>query len=335
MKRPTIVIALVAICFGLSLALAASSSLSARVSGDSQQNRSRTPPPLPPRNSNGAGHPYPTPSPTPCPGIRECTAEENDTPKQLHVAFPGPDNMTLHGHLYVPGVRTEDELAAVTKRYPVMIYNHGSEPDPKGVPYLAKLYLDHGFVFFAPDRHGQGLSKDAGPYIVDLQKAAGSPQASANLHDLYNKDVIAAVKWIKEQPYTDVDHIAMTGISYGGIQTLLTAAKDPGIRAYLPFAPGAESWNSQPIQNKLKQAVENEKAPMFLIQAEGDYNLGPSQTLGPILDHKGNARKWKNRIFPKFGCTNQDAHARFSSHCDGIVIWEQDVLKFLHDAGEL
>jgi dienelactone hydrolase len=335
MKRTTIIFALAVICSGLSLVFAAGSNLGARASDDFQQNRRRTPPPMPPRNSNYPGHPYPTPSPTPCPGIRECTAEENDTPKQLHVAFPGPENMTLHGHLYVPGVSTQAELAAVRKKYPVMIYNHGSEADPKGVPYLAKLYLDHGFVFFAPDRHGQGLSKDAGPYIVDLQHAAPNPQASADLHDLYNKDVIAAVKWIKEQPYTNVEHIAMTGISYGGIQTLLTAEKDPGIRAYLPFAPGAESWGSAPIQNKLTRAVRNEKAPMFLIQAEGDYNLGPSLTLGPILRQKGNEHKWKNRIYPKFGCTNQQAHGDFASKCDGIRIWDQDVLKFLNDVGEL
>jgi dienelactone hydrolase len=338
MKRTTIIIAIIVICFGLSLVFAANTRPGASASIDYQQNQNRPrtpPPPLPPRNSNGT-HPVPTPTPqpTPCPGIRECSMTEDDTPTQVHVAFPGPDGMTLHGHLYVPGVKRKDELASVTKKYPVMIYNHGSEPDPKGVPYLAKLYLDHGFVFFAPDRHGQGLSKDAGPYIVDLQKGA-TGEESVKLHELYNKDVIAAVKWIKEQPYTDTNHIAMTGISYGGIQTLLTAEKDPGIRAYVPFAPAAESWGSVPLQDRLKEAVRNEKAPMFLIQAEGDYNLGPSNTLGAILRQKGNERKWKNKIYPKFGCTNQDAHARFSMHCDGIVIWDQDVLKFLNDTGEL
>src|SRR6266853_3795279 len=135
MRRQTTIIALVILSFGLSLVFAATARLDGTWSDSSQQNRPQTPPPLPPRNSNGT-HPFPTPTPkpTPCPGIRDCTAAENDTPKQLHVAFPGPDNMTLHGHLYVPGVNTEAELAAVTKKYPVMIYNHGSEPDPKGVP---------------------------------------------------------------------------------------------------------------------------------------------------------------------------------------------------------
>jgi dienelactone hydrolase len=267
--------------------------------------------------------------PKSCPGMRECTAEEKNTPPQVHVEFPGPNNMTLHGHLYVPGVSKLSELSGVTKKYPLMIYNHGSEPDPKGVPYLAKLYLDHGYSFFAPDRHGQGLSKDAGPYIVDLQHAAHDPAASVQLHELYNKDVIAAVNWIKAQPYVDKEHIGMTGISYGGIQTLLTAEKDPGIDAYVPFAPSAESWGNTLLQDRLKTAVKNERAPMFIIQAEGDYNLGPVNTLGAILLGKGNLERWKPKLYPKFGCTNQDAHARFSMHCDGIVIWDQDVVAFL------
>jgi dienelactone hydrolase len=286
------------------------------------------------KSSVGGGY-KPLSSPTPCPGLRECTAAENDLPTQLQVAFPGPANMTLHGHLYVPRVTTKAELDAVSRRFPVMIYNHGSEADPKGVPHLAKLYVDHGFVFFAPDRHGQGLSKDAGPYIVDLRKAANNEEEAVKLHELYNKDVIAAVKWIKEQRYTDKAHIVMTGISYGGIQTLLTAEKDPGIRAYLPFTPAAQSWSSVPLQQRLVTAVQNERAPMFLIQARGDYNLGPSETLGPILRQKGNLEKWSNKIYPQFGCTNQEAHGRFASSCDGIAIWNQDVLKFLKQVGEL
>jgi dienelactone hydrolase len=333
MKTQLTAIALLIISVGLGWAFAADTKPGDRPGNDFQQNRPNMPPPMPPRNSNVGRVPRPTP--TPCPKVRECTAAESDTPTQLHVEFPGPDSMTLHGHLYVPDVKTRAELEKVTKKFPVMIYNHGSEPDPKGVPHLAKLYVDHGFVFFAPDRHGQGLSKDAGPYIVDLQKAAHDAEASVDLHELYNKDVIAAIKWIKEQPYTDTEHIAMTGISYGGIQTLLTAEKDPGIRAYIPFAPAAMSWGSVLIQERMIEAVRNEKAPMFLIQAEGDYNLGPSETLGPILRQKGNAHRWKNKIYPKFGCTNAEAHATFAMQCAGIAIWDQEVLKFLNDVGEL
>jgi hypothetical protein len=51
--------------------------------------------------------------------------------------------------------------------------------------------------------------------------------------------------------------------------------------------------------------------------------------------HKGNPMKWTYRIFPKFGCTNQDAHGRFSSHCEGIAIWGQQVFVFLQNNGAL
>jgi dienelactone hydrolase len=263
--------------------------------------------------------------------------EENNTPAQVHVEFPGPDGMTLHGHLYVPGVSNQAELAAVKKKYPAIIYNHGSELNPNGVPFLAKLYLDHGYIFFAPDRHGQGLSKDAGPYHVDEQnKFRGTPEFEkmlVRLHELYNRDVIAAVEWLKNQPYVEPNHVAMTGISFGGIQTLLTAEKDPGIRAYVPFAPAAQSWKAAELRDRLIKAVRNEKAPMFIIQATGDYNLGPVTELGAVLNAKGNADRWKSMLYPQFGCTNQDAHARFAMHCEGIAIWDQHVLTFLREWG--
>jgi dienelactone hydrolase len=121
----------------------------------------------------------------------------------------------------------------------------------------------------------------------------------------------------------------MTGISFGGIQTLLTAEKDPGIRAYVPFAPAAESWGVTELRDRLVTAVRNENAPMFIIQAQGDYNLGPVTTLGDVLRQKHEATKWKSKLYPRFGCSNNDAHAVFAMKCDGIVVWDQDVLGFI------
>jgi dienelactone hydrolase len=325
------------IAFFLAAAIVVAVPLSAGMHGGAQstsQNRP-PPPPMPPRNSNRPGEGKEPTGPITCPGLRECTVEENNTPPQVHVEFPGPDGRTLHGHLYVPGVNKLADLATVTKKYPAMIYNHGSEPDPKGVPSLAKLYLDHGYIFFAPDRHGQGLSKDAGLYHLDQQnKFQGTPEfgrMDVHFHELYNKDVIAAVEWFKQQPYVEPNHIGMTGISFGGIQTLMTAEKNPGIRAYVAFAPAAESWDVAELRDRLKKIVSDEKAPMFIIQAQGDYNLGPVEVLGALLFEKGDHEKFKRRLYPQFGCTNDDAHARFSMNCDGIVVWDQDVLAFLKD----
>jgi dienelactone hydrolase len=337
----------------LLIIIGASLSLPAITSGGQNNRRQNNPPPLPPRNSGAPTGHKPIEEPTPCPGVQDCTAWNNGEPTQIHVEFPGPDNMTLHGHLYVPGVKSQADLAALSNApstkigqvgqvsrtpqglhplkllYPVVIYNHGSEEFPKGAPALAKVYVDKGYAFFAPDRHGQGLSKDAGPYIVDLEKNAVGGQAHVDLHEHYNRDVIAAIRWLKKQPWVNTERLIMTGISYGGIQTLLTAEKDPDISLYLPFTPAAESWGNTALQQRLKEAVTNEKAPMFLIQAQGDYNLGPIETLGPLLDAKGDHTKWKSKLYPKFGCSNQDAHGGFASTCGGIAIWSPDVLKFI------
>jgi len=260
-------------------------------------------------------------SPPMCNGTRECTAAEKKTPRPLTVAFTAPDGMTLHGYLYVP--------SASTKKYPAMIFNHGSEECPSAFKQLARLYVDHGFVFFVPHRHGQGLSKDAGPYFSDIAKTLHNSEAVVVLHELYNKDVIAAVNWLKSQPFIDSQRIAMSGGSYGGIQDLLTAEKDPGVRAYVPFTPGTQSFGNERLRDRLIKAVKNETAPMFIIQAEGDYSLAPITTLLPFLAAKGNQEKWKVKLYPKFGCNNEDAHARFAGACDGIAIWEADVLEFL------
>jgi len=327
-----------------------------------QQNQNRRPrgsqpPPLPPPNSGPPGPVNEPTGPINCPGLRECSPSENELPTELKVSFPGPGGMTLRGHLYVPGVRTNAELRGLSKAprarvsdpnaslagtaglralvhtLPAVIYNHGSDPNPDGEPTIARIYVAHGYIFFAPDRHGQGLSKRAGAYISDeVDKIRDDPnfeEELVDLHEKYNRDVIAAVEWFKQQPYVDANRIVMTGLSFGGIQTLMTAEKDPGIRAYIPFAPGAMSWSKVVLDNKLTDIVRNDRAPMFIIQAHGDYNLGPIETLGPILEMKGDPSKWKSKLYPQFGCTNEDAHIRFAKNCDGIAIWSPDVLEFI------
>jgi dienelactone hydrolase len=175
--------------------------------------------------------------------------------------------------------------------FPAVIYNHGSERNPRrcGPPELERAYVEHGYAFFAFQRHGHGQSP--GDYIVDLEKQAGSGaargQRSVALHEAYNRDVVGAVEWLMRRPEIDRRRVAMTGVSYGGIQTLLTAEKGLGIRAFMPFAPGAMSWANQALDQRLAQAVRNAKAPLFLAQAQNDFSLGPSQVLGPIIRAKG------------------------------------------------
>src|SRR6266540_3375655 len=133
--------------------------------------------------------------------------------------------------------------------FPALIWNHGSEKTPGWQPELAAFYNSKSFVFFIPHRHGHGRSP--GEYIADvndrlLEKYKDNETEAwkqmVPLHDLYNTDVAAAVEWLKSQPFVDKNRVIMSGVSYGGIQTLISAGKGMGVRAFIPFAPAAMSW---------------------------------------------------------------------------------------------
>ena len=93
-------------------------------------------------------------------------------------------------------------------------------------------------------------------------------------------DVIGGLNYLKSRSFVDPSRIGVSGCSYGGIQTLLTGERDLGVKALVPFAPGAMSWEQNvPLQDLLVRAVDLARAPVFLIQAENDYSLAPSRVL--------------------------------------------------------
>jgi dienelactone hydrolase len=251
------------------------------------------------------------------------TARAADTPQEVTIPA-GP--YQLHGCYRTP---------SGPEPYAVMIFNHGSEknPAPCGPPDLGYFYQKQGFAFFTFQRHGHGASP--GEYIMDLQRRAfvahpfnrsEAQSEVVSLQELYNQDVEAAVAWLVQQNWADAQHIAMTGISFGGIQTLLTAEKGLGIRAFLAFAPAAQSWNPV-LAERLKRAVRQARAPVFIVQAQNDYSLEPSEVLGVELNKKGSPNAAK--IYPSFGTSAQDGHWVFGSRPDGIAVWAPDVSRFL------
>jgi hypothetical protein len=76
--------------------------------------------------------------------------------------------------------------------------------------------------------------------------------------------------------------------------------------------------------------VKEARAPMFLLQAQNDYNLGPGKVLGAILEQKGKLNRVK--IYPAFGdpANPKDGHGGFAVR--GSEVWGKDVLGFLEEA---
>jgi carboxymethylenebutenolidase len=232
--------------------------------------------------------------------------------------------------------------------YPTIIYNHGSEKqNPLGVGYgaVGKFYARHGFVVLVPLRRGHafGFSKQPictseGEYFNDrvARQAGANPDPHhkneiwLKQQDVDNSDVAAAVDWLKTQPFVNKEQLIMSGISFGGIQTVLAAEKGMGMKAFIPFAPGAMSWKGVPeLHDRLKGALLAAKAPVFLIQAENDYNTGPSTFLGAVLDKKGGLNRHK--LYPPFEPEKGHAagHGGFATR--GEDLWSADVFAFMKE----
>ena len=112
------------------------------------------------------------------------------------------NGLQLHGFLWRP---------SETGPFPAILWNHGSEKYPGSEPALAKFYTGHSYVFFVPHRRGQGRSP--GPYIQDLVAQAppfARGQRMMQLQDEEVVDVIAALGFLKSQPFVDPSRLGLS-----------------------------------------------------------------------------------------------------------------------------
>ena len=136
---------------------------------------------------------------------------------------------------------------------------------------------------------------------MDSLRAQGEGGAIA-LHELHLGDQLAALAYLTHLSEVDSHRIAVAGCSYGSIQTVLAveanAEQKLGLRAAIDFAGGAESWRSLTLRDRLVRAIRRADIPVLFLQAENDYDLGPSQTLAGELEKLGKPHKLL--IFPPY-----------------------------------
>jgi carboxymethylenebutenolidase len=253
-------------------------------------------------------------------------------PEVVHYSSGG---LSLKGFLYRPAGKGP---------FPAVLWNHGSEANPGPDRNVAKFWLGQGFVYWKPLRSGHG--GNPGPLLKDQQEAifagpgthAEKFQRIAALHQKANDDVVAALRWLQSQPFVDAKRIVLSGGSFGGIQTLLTAERDAreplGVKCYLAMGPAAMMWNAD-WSERLSKAVRTSRAPIFLVQAQNDFNLGPSEVLGPLVDAKGAPSRHK--VFPTHLSPGGDPSDHQQGHGYFFLdpgAWEKEVLAYLRDCGE-
>jgi dienelactone hydrolase len=219
--------------------------------------------------------------------------------------------------------------------FPAVLYNHGSAPgmlNSQASHEIGPLFVRAGWVFFMPYRRGQGLSADAGPYILDEIAAArsrgGKHEASVELARLlatdHLQDQLRALDWLQSQPYVRGDRIAVAGNSFGGIEAVLAAAQAP-VCAAVAASAASDSWRDSPeLQQLMKEAAGRSSAPLLLLQAANDFDLAPNKALLQVRQQAGKPVEYK--IYPTFGWSAKDGH---SFAYRGVDTWFPDVFTFL------
>ena len=241
------------------------------------------------------------------------------------VAFES-GNKTLHGFVYQP---------AGTGPFPTVLYNHGASAgmlNNQAFDLIGPLLNARGWALFAPYRRGQGTSSDAGPYVMDEIEAArarggqelGARTMARLLSTEQLQDQLAALAWLKKQPFARPTQIAVMGNSFGGIETVL-GAEHAGYCAAVDASGAAESWDGAPdLQGIMLHAVQHSKVPIFFFQAENDYDLAPSRTLYAAMKRLNKPAEL--RIYPPYGDGPEGGH---SLPYRGASIWIDDVVRFL------
>jgi dienelactone hydrolase len=212
-----------------------------------------------------------------------------------------------------------------------MVYNHGSGvhqgSDDLCKPSLAATLMSWGIAGFMPHRHGYGNSPGPGwrdEVTAEFGTEAYDAQLVARL-DRESDDVVATLDFLHDLPEIQADHVGVLGSSFGGINTLLAASKTDRFRCAVEFAGAAMNWERTPrLREAMIAAAQKLTQPIFFIQAENDFSIGPTLELAAALEDTD--KVVRATVFPAFGLSHWEGHL---FERNGTMIWGPEVRRFL------
>ena len=220
----------------------------------------------------------------------------------------------LAGYLYMP---------PGSGPFPGLVLSHGStiHPGTSDVcrPGTAAVLTGWGYAVLLPHRHGYGNTAGLTwrqEVTAEFGTADYDRALAARLGREAN-DVVAAADWLAASPAVAGDRIGLIGSSFGGVMSLLAAARHPRLRCTVDFAGAAMNWERTPtLRRTMIDAVRGLPIPVAFVQAENDYSVAPTRELAAECARLG--RVYAARVFPAFGLTADEGHLFFQN---GAPVW--------------
>lgn len=210
------------------------------------------------------------------------------------VSIVVPDMGTFGGDV---SMHTEVYKPAGAGPFPVLIFSHGRSAQRAERALLehpvlnghVKYWLGKGFAVVAPIRVGYGQTggpdrENSGAHFTRTGLCDGVPDFR-RVAKAASQDLLATIRWVREQPWADRERIVLEGRSAGGFATIATAATHPpGVIGYINFSGGtggapeiAPGHSCDPEQMKAVMAEfgKTTTIPGIWLYAQNDLYWGP------------------------------------------------------------
>ena len=177
------------------------------------------------------------------------------------------------------------------EQYPFIVFSHGKGGIRNQSNFYTANLASHGYVVAAPDHVGDTVVE-----LLREVKASGSIQADSTLEAIVSRplDVIAILDLFTDvvdddiASIVDMEHVGVTGHSFGALTSLLVASRDFRVDAIVPQTP-----TSQDVVNLQAQTrVENFTTPTLIQSATLDDTLPEDTNARPLYEALPGQKGW-------------------------------------------
>jgi dipeptidyl-peptidase 4 len=162
-----------------------------------------------------------------------------------YITFKGRDGVTLHGRVLEPPDldRSKKYPIILGPVYPNSVRNRwGDREEWRGVYSSLQQYLvlDRRYIVLQVDVRGSvGHGRDFRDQLTNY--------GTVEIEDLHS-----GVEYLSTLPYADVSRVGIWGSSYGGLMTVMSLFKKPGVyKAGVASAPATNLWHALDGQERV------------------------------------------------------------------------------------